>query len=82
MNVACRSVYSELDDVTFPPHVILKSTHNTPIEGFWRWFHDKAGKNLKEVLLRGQTEYIFNAAYSAHSLSILFLTANIMLISL
>ncbi|KAJ7203250.1 hypothetical protein GGX14DRAFT_317297, partial [Mycena pura] len=34
--------------------------HNTIIEGFWRHLKEKLGLNLKDFLLRGKTEHLFN----------------------
>ena len=57
----------EFDEATFPPHVILKSTNNTPIEGFWRLLHQKTGDNLKEIILEGKRQAIFNSTIPEHS---------------
>ncbi|KAJ7190731.1 hypothetical protein GGX14DRAFT_381829 [Mycena pura] len=34
--------------------------HNTIIKGFWRHLKEKLGLNLKDFLLRGKTEHLFN----------------------
>ncbi|KAJ7877573.1 hypothetical protein B0H14DRAFT_2342283, partial [Mycena olivaceomarginata] len=50
----------------YPPHASVKSVHNTIIEAFWRWLHQKLGFNLKDHILRGKTEHIFNSAVGFH----------------
>lgn len=49
-----------MDPTLFPFHVMIKSIHNTVIEGFWRQFKEKSGLNLKDFLLRGKEEHLFN----------------------
>lgn len=39
---------------------MIKSVHNTVIEGFWRQFKEKSGLNLKDFLLRGKEGHLFN----------------------
>ncbi|KIK56381.1 hypothetical protein GYMLUDRAFT_1016107 [Collybiopsis luxurians FD-317 M1] len=71
--VTLREMYApEFDPVEFPPHVILKSTNNTPIEGFWRILSDKCGKNIKEQILQGKDQRIFDPTQSEHSYVLLF----------
>ncbi|KAJ3911553.1 hypothetical protein F5877DRAFT_85809 [Lentinula edodes] len=66
---ALREAYApDLDATVYPPHVILKSTNNTPIEGIWRRFSEKVGANLKEIILRGKVEYIFDSTRHEHTL--------------
>lgn len=50
----------DVDLQIYPPYMILKSVHNTVIEGFWKWLRDKTGHNLKEHILRGKVDGIFN----------------------
>ncbi|KAJ6597243.1 hypothetical protein DFH09DRAFT_1304986 [Mycena vulgaris] len=39
-----RSVYApDIDPAVYPFHVLIKSVHNTVIEGFWRQFKEKTG---------------------------------------
>ncbi|KAJ3933586.1 MAG: hypothetical protein NXY57DRAFT_998045 [Lentinula lateritia] len=69
MMAALREAYApDLDATVYPPHVILKSTNNTPIEGIWRRFSEKVGANLKEIILRGKVEYIFDSTRHEHTL--------------
>ncbi|KAJ4492029.1 hypothetical protein C8J55DRAFT_533979 [Lentinula edodes] len=66
---ALREAYApDLDATVYPPHVILKSTNDTPIEGIWRRFSQKVGANLKEIILRGKVEYIFDSTRHEHIL--------------
>ncbi|KAJ7210180.1 hypothetical protein GGX14DRAFT_363716, partial [Mycena pura] len=56
-----RAAYApDIDPNLYPFHVLIKSIHNTVIEGFWRHFKEKLGLNLKDFLLRGKTEHLFN----------------------
>ncbi|KAF7311274.1 hypothetical protein MKEN_01029000 [Mycena kentingensis (nom. inval.)] len=58
---ALRAVYAaDIDPTRFPFHVLIKSIHNTIIEGFWRHLKEKLGLNLKDFLLRGKHEHLFN----------------------
>ncbi|KAJ7144010.1 hypothetical protein C8R44DRAFT_827414 [Mycena epipterygia] len=41
--------------------------HNTIIEGFWRWFKEKKGLNLKAVILVGKQDRIFSSDVEFHS---------------
>ncbi|KAJ7433965.1 hypothetical protein B0H11DRAFT_2374153 [Mycena galericulata] len=52
---------ADIDKDLYPFHVLLKSIHNTVIEGFWRQLKEKLGLNLKDFLLRGKIEHLFNA---------------------
>lgn len=58
----CLNTYSndayapDIDSTLFPPHITLKSTNNTPIEGTWHQWLSKNGTNLKEHILHGKTE--------------------------
>ncbi|KAJ7659812.1 hypothetical protein DFH06DRAFT_1130567 [Mycena polygramma] len=45
---------------------VIKSVHNTIIEGFWRWLKEKMGLNLKSIILVGKEERIFNANVDFH----------------
>ncbi|KAJ7842444.1 hypothetical protein B0H14DRAFT_2359573, partial [Mycena olivaceomarginata] len=51
----------DIDMNLYPFHVLIKSIHNTVIEGFWRQLKEKLGLNLKDFLLRGKVEHLFNA---------------------
>ncbi|KAJ7156233.1 hypothetical protein C8R46DRAFT_429357 [Mycena filopes] len=50
----------------YPEHAFVKSVHNTIIEAFWRWLHQKLGFNLKDHILRGQVDHIFNSNVPFH----------------
>jgi hypothetical protein len=48
---SCREVYAvDIDMNLYPFHVLIKSIHNTVIEGFWRQLKEKLGLNLKDFL--------------------------------
>ncbi|KAF7361589.1 hypothetical protein MSAN_01193000 [Mycena sanguinolenta] len=55
-----------IDLAIYPPHASVKSVHNTIIEAFWCWLHQKLGFNLKDHILCGKTEHIFNSAVAFH----------------
>lgn|ERR1700735_1980783 len=57
----------EIDPNLDPYYVILKSIHNTIIEGFWRWLREKLGLNLREIIWQGKTEHIFNPMVPFHA---------------
>jgi hypothetical protein len=56
----------DIDPETYPICRIIKSVHNTIIEGFWRWFKEKMGLNLKAIILVGKDERIFSANVEFH----------------
>ncbi|KAJ7352558.1 hypothetical protein DFH08DRAFT_913365 [Mycena albidolilacea] len=57
-----REIYAaDINIDLYPFHVLIKSIHNTVIEGFWRQLKEKLGLNLKDFLLRGKVEHLFNA---------------------
>ncbi|KAJ7618698.1 hypothetical protein FB45DRAFT_755655, partial [Roridomyces roridus] len=56
----------DIDPALFPLHVLIKSIHNTIIEGFWRQLKEKLGLNLKDWLLRGKSEFLFNSHNPLH----------------
>ncbi|KAF7310263.1 hypothetical protein MIND_00400200 [Mycena indigotica] len=51
----------------YPPHACVKSVHNTIIEAFWRWLKVKRGLSLREHVLRGKNEHIFDEGSILHS---------------
>ncbi|KAJ7429620.1 hypothetical protein B0H11DRAFT_2181174 [Mycena galericulata] len=56
-----REIYApDIDPTLFPFHVMIKSVHNTVIEGFWQQFKEKSGLNLKDFLLCGKEGHLFN----------------------
>jgi hypothetical protein len=46
--------------------MVLKSVHNTVIEGFWRWLKLKLGLNLKAIIIRGKLERIYDSNIAFH----------------
>ncbi|KAJ7744550.1 hypothetical protein B0H14DRAFT_2637273 [Mycena olivaceomarginata] len=57
-----REIYAaDIDKDLYPIHVLIKSIHNTVIRGFWHQLKEKLGLNLKDFLLRGKIEHLFNA---------------------
>lgn len=45
---------------------LLKSVHNIIIEALWRWLREKAGYNLREVILQGKTDRLINPEVNYH----------------
>ncbi|KAJ7705155.1 hypothetical protein B0H14DRAFT_3645885 [Mycena olivaceomarginata] len=57
-----REIYAaDIDIALYPFHVLIKSIHNTVIEEFWQQLQEKLGLNLKDFLLHGKVEHLFNA---------------------
>ncbi|KAJ2912173.1 hypothetical protein MD484_g8242, partial [Candolleomyces efflorescens] len=62
-----RSAYAPDIDVTQSPPVLqLKSVHNTPIEGLWHWFSETCGLNIKEMIISGYQNGIYNPSDPVH----------------
>ncbi|KAJ6556997.1 hypothetical protein DFH09DRAFT_1084343 [Mycena vulgaris] len=55
-----------IDPAIFAAYMVLKSVHNTVIEGFWRWLKTKMGLNLKAIIIRGKQERIFDSNVAFH----------------
>ncbi|KAK7016477.1 hypothetical protein R3P38DRAFT_2541840 [Favolaschia claudopus] len=55
-----------IDPADYAVYMVLKSVHNTVIEGFWRWLRAKMGLNLKELITRGKRERIFDSNVPFH----------------
>ncbi|KAJ6507923.1 hypothetical protein C8R47DRAFT_62272 [Mycena vitilis] len=67
LQTALREKFApEIDLDVYPSHAFVKSVHNTIIEAFWRWLHEKLGFQLKDLILRGQVDHIFNAHVPFH----------------
>ncbi|KAJ7733568.1 hypothetical protein DFH07DRAFT_870974 [Mycena maculata] len=56
----------DIDPIVYLICRIIKSVHNTIIEGFWRWLKEKMGPNLKAVILVGKDQRIFSANVDFH----------------
>ncbi|KIJ43852.1 hypothetical protein M422DRAFT_60274 [Sphaerobolus stellatus SS14] len=56
----------QIDSEVFPAHKYIKSVHNTVIEAFWHWLLEKLGYNIKDHILQGQNENIFNPINPIH----------------
>ncbi|KAI0312081.1 hypothetical protein OF83DRAFT_691512 [Amylostereum chailletii] len=50
----------------YPPHMAMKSVHNTPIESMWHWFLHHNGRNLKDLITLGQASGIFHSGDELH----------------
>ncbi|KAJ7690478.1 hypothetical protein B0H17DRAFT_936005, partial [Mycena rosella] len=48
--------------------IVLKSFHNTVIEGFWRCLKTMMGLNLKGIILHGKKQRIFDSNVGFHVL--------------
>ncbi|KAJ6489689.1 hypothetical protein C8R47DRAFT_977824 [Mycena vitilis] len=60
-----------IDINVYPAHRSIKSVHNTTplntiIEAFWRWLREKLGVNLRDHILRGKNEHIFDSNVAFH----------------
>ncbi|KAJ7836563.1 hypothetical protein B0H14DRAFT_2255196, partial [Mycena olivaceomarginata] len=47
-------------------YMVLKSVHNTVIEGFWCWLRGKMGLNLKEFITCGERDRVFDSNVAFH----------------
>ncbi|KAJ6550296.1 hypothetical protein B0H19DRAFT_1211498 [Mycena capillaripes] len=56
----------DIDPDIYPVCRLIKSVHNTVIEGFWRWLKEKMGLNLKAIILIGKEERIFSPNVEFH----------------
>jgi hypothetical protein len=56
----------DIDPAVYPAHKSIKSVHNTIIEAFWRWLREKLGINLRDHILRGKNEHIFDPNVAFH----------------
>ena len=50
----------------WPAAVQVQSKHNTPIEGFWRWKRQGEGHNIRDAILVGKSEGLFNPNNEIH----------------
>ncbi|KAF8185576.1 hypothetical protein K438DRAFT_2155443 [Mycena galopus ATCC 62051] len=55
-----------IDPLVYAVYMVLKSVHNTVIEGFWRWLRGKMGLNLKEFITRGKRDRVFDSNVAFH----------------
>ncbi|KAJ7797903.1 hypothetical protein B0H14DRAFT_3546635 [Mycena olivaceomarginata] len=55
-----------IDPLIYAVYMVLKSVHNTVIEGFWRWLRGKMGLNLKEFITRGKRDRVFDSNVAFH----------------
>ncbi|KAJ6529495.1 hypothetical protein DFH09DRAFT_1020030 [Mycena vulgaris] len=63
----------DINPEIYPVCRLIKSVHNTIIEGFWRWFKEKKGLNLKTVILVGKQERIFSPIVEFHLWTVVLL---------
>ncbi|KAJ7512411.1 hypothetical protein B0H11DRAFT_1698749 [Mycena galericulata] len=67
IQTALREAFApDIDLEVYPATACIKSVHNTIIEAFWRWLRIKCGINVREHVLRGKTEHIFDANVAFH----------------
>ncbi|KAJ7196270.1 hypothetical protein GGX14DRAFT_575083 [Mycena pura] len=67
IQTAIREAFApDIDPAVYPAAIFLKSVHNTIIEAFWRWLHEKWGLNMREHILRGKSERIYVAQVPFH----------------
>ncbi|KAJ7898865.1 hypothetical protein B0H14DRAFT_2331955, partial [Mycena olivaceomarginata] len=55
-----------IDPEVYTAYMVLKSVHNTVIEGFWRWLKTKMDLNLKAIIIRSKQEHIFDSNVAFH----------------
>lgn len=65
--VALREAFApQIDPDVYRSVALLKSVHNIIIEALWRWLREKAGYNLREVILQGKTDRLINPEVNYH----------------
>jgi hypothetical protein len=55
-----------IDPLVYAVYMVLKSVHNTVIEGFWRWLRGKMGLTLKEFITCGEWDRVFDSNVAFH----------------
>ncbi|KAJ3504245.1 hypothetical protein NMY22_g17986 [Coprinellus aureogranulatus] len=64
---SARRIFApQIDPDVFPTFVTIKSVHNTVSESLWRFLSDNSGKNLKDAVLYGKEQHIFNPQSDFH----------------
>ncbi|EPQ56805.1 hypothetical protein GLOTRDRAFT_104539 [Gloeophyllum trabeum ATCC 11539] len=67
MQQALRQNFApQLSIEEYPAIVAIKSTHNTVIEGLWRWLRKTFGINLLLLLQGGRAQGVFNPGSAVH----------------
>ncbi|KDR78005.1 hypothetical protein GALMADRAFT_155034 [Galerina marginata CBS 339.88] len=65
--IALREAFApQIDPDVYRSVALLKSIHNIIIESLWRWLREKAGYNLREVILQGKTDRLINPDVNYH----------------
>ncbi|KAH9943745.1 hypothetical protein B0H21DRAFT_779612 [Amylocystis lapponica] len=65
-----RNAYApDLDDAEYPSFVVLRSVHNTTIEGAWHWFREQTGRTLVHHITKARDTGIFNPNNQIHVLN-------------
>jgi hypothetical protein len=62
----------QIDPEVYRSVALLKSIHNIIIESLWRWLREKAGYNLREIILQGKTDRLINPEVHYHRYVLLF----------
>jgi len=57
----------DIDTAIYPSFIFLKSIHNIVIEAFWHWLCKKVGYNLKDYILQGKHNHIFQPQVQFHA---------------
>jgi hypothetical protein len=69
-----RKTYApDIDEDSYPPVVQVKSVHNTPIEGCWRWFLKTQGRDFKDTVKSGLQEGIYTPGNQLHMHVVIFI---------
>lgn len=66
MFVFSEAFAPQIDPDVYRSVALLKSVHNIIIEALWRWLREKAGYNLREVILQGKTDRLINPEVNYH----------------
>ncbi|KAJ7713315.1 hypothetical protein B0H14DRAFT_3099097 [Mycena olivaceomarginata] len=64
--IGCEALAPGIDPLVYAVYMVLKSVHNTAIEGFWCWLRGKMGLKLKEFITCGKQDHVFDSNVAFH----------------
>ena len=67
LNFLSREKYTpDIDTNNWPPCVAVKSVHNIVAESTWKWWLKEYGFDLRNIILEGQSNGLFNPNSPLH----------------
>jgi len=64
--VFSKAFAPQIDPDVYRSVALLKSIHNIIIEALWWWLHEKAGYNLREIILQGKNDPLIDPEVNYH----------------